>query len=141
MGMAKPLGFGSVRVDVVDLQVLDISARYTSSEDDGWRSAMTKKETYKDSFREAMEEAYDVDRFSRLINIYDLMTLLSDPPDLPIHYPRTTPEPTAEGKNFEWFMGNSRGGRRNPGPRLVLPLAPYDNEGFPLLDKYGNEPS
>ncbi|OQA22603.1 MAG: RAMP superfamily protein [Chloroflexi bacterium ADurb.Bin360] len=141
LGLAKPLGFGSVKIDTVDLELADMEIRYTTVEDDGGRSGMELKTTWIDIFRRAMEEAYEVSHFERLINISDLLTLLSEPPELPIHYPRTSQDPSSEGKNFEWFMGNNRGGRKSPGPRLSLPLASQDTEGLPLLDKYGKEPN
>lgn len=67
--------------------------------------------------------------------VLDLKALLNPPPDLPIHYPRSTPQPDPEGKNFEWFMENKH-------RRLTLPLAEDESrdkvvEGLPLLKKKG----
>jgi hypothetical protein len=70
--------------------------------------------------------------------VRDLKALAGKPSEFPIHYPRVSSEPTVEGKNFEWFMGNKRSGR-DAGPRLVLPLADEDTDGLPLLDKYGRQ--
>ena len=66
----------------------------------------------------------------------DLRALLGDPGDLPIHYPRPSNAPDPDGKNFEWFVGNKRDGR-NAGPHLTLPYAKEDDEGLPLIDKFG----
>ena len=142
LGMAKPLGFGSVKIEIAALELLNMEIRYQALENDGCTpDAMATKTQWVDAFRRAMEDAYEVPRshFAKLINVNDLFALLGEPPDLPIHYPRTSREPSAEGKNFEWFMGNNRGGRKNPGPKLSLPLAPDDDQGLPLLDKYGQE--
>jgi hypothetical protein len=76
--------------------------------------------------------------FDQLANVIDLKALLADTPSLPVHYPRTTPQPQSEGKNFEWFIGNNKAGR-NGGPRLTLKPAREAQSGLPLLDKRGQE--
>jgi CRISPR-associated protein (TIGR03986 family) len=137
LGYGKPLGLGSVKVTVVNLERLEPEVRYSSLDDEGWSDVMDQKERCIDLFRRAMEILYHRP-LADLPNIQDLMALAGEPPELPIHYPRTAPEPSVEGKNFEWFVGNKRSGR-NAGPRLVLQLADEDTEGLPLLDRYGKE--
>jgi hypothetical protein len=87
-------------------------------------------------FQETMAALYGAP-FDELENVRDLKALLGEPPELPIHYPRVDRKPSAEGKNFEWFVGNKRSGR-DGGPRVVLDLADEDKEGLPLIDKQGN---
>jgi CRISPR-associated protein (TIGR03986 family) len=136
LGLAKPLGFGSIELKVVALDVMVPSERYRSLETDGgWQSSLDKKTSLINSFRQAMEDLYGKPLVN-LPNTSDLLALLGEPPDLPIHYPRVDREPSPEGKNFEWFVGNKRSGR-DAGPRLTLPLADEDTEGLPILDKYG----
>mgnify|MGYP001118585168 CR=1 FL=1 len=137
LGFAKPLGFGSVKLEVTALRLMDPVTRYESLEaDGGWRDVQVQKMIWIDDFRQAMETLYGRP-FAALPNVSDLLALLGEPPpDLPIHYPRVDQQSSPEGKNFEWFMGNKRSGR-DAGPRLALPLADEDTEGLPLLDKYG----
>lgn len=138
LGFAKPLGFGSVRLEVMDLDLMSPMARYTGLEaDGGWQDAKPRKGEWLALFQETMAALYDAP-FDELENIRDLKALLGEPPELPIHYPRVDRKPSAEGKNFEWFVGNKRSGR-DGGPRVVLDLADQDTEGMPLIDKYGNQ--
>ena len=131
LGYGKPLGFGSVRLKVETIDLLDAAARYQSVEPNaGWVDARHRKDQWAGGFKDALAAVYPegANGFDGLPNIVDLMTLLTAPaPGLPIHYPRTGPISDPEGKNFEWFMGNKRVG-------LVLP-SPPDDEGFPLLDR------
>jgi hypothetical protein len=130
------LGLGSVKVDVVNLERMHPEQRYGSIDEDGWSGMLDQKERCLDLFRRAMEIIYHKP-LADLPNVKDLMALAGEPPELPVHYPRTERHPSVEGKNFEWFVGNKRSGR-NAGPRLMLPLAEEDVEGLPLLDRYGN---
>lgn len=136
LGFAKPLGFGSVDLSISALELLDAEERYTDlSNGGGWHDAMGQKTALVDAFRTSMTAHYGKP-FVQLENIRDLLALLGEPPDLPIHYPRADRVPSPEGKNFEWFMGNKRSGR-DAGPRLALDLADEDHEGLPLLDRFG----
>lgn len=136
IGYGKPLGFGSVQITVEEvalidwqqrLQSLDTSPswrRVTASERNGWRA----------DWAEAMQRVYGKP-LEDLENIRDLRTLLMEPVDLPIHYPRTDTEPSPDGKNFEWFMENKRKAKSdaNAGPHHALALADRDTIGLPLL--------
>ncbi len=131
LGLAKPLGFGSVTLKVVEMETLDFVQRYEQFK--SGRDSESDKDTYIKAFQEAMKARYG-GNFYDLDNIRDLKALLAELPDLPIHYPRSTPQPQPEGKNYEWFVGN----KRKDGQRLVLRLATEDTEGLPLVDKYGS---
>ncbi len=131
LGFAKPLGFGSLRIDVEEFDLLNVQARYEELTL-GWTPVISEKAIYVEKFKTAMKARYGRD-FNDLDNIRDLRALLAVSPDLPVHYPRSSQEPQPDGKNYEWFMGNKRKG----GPRLTLPLSPKDKEGFPLIDKSG----
>lgn len=131
LGLAKPLGFGSVTVSVTKMLTLDAIQRYQEF-GPGWIDEVDKHGLVK-AFQEAMEARYG-EAFYELVSIRDLKALLSTSPDLPVHYPRSTPAPQPDGKNFEWFVGNKRKG----GPRIVLRLATEDTEGLPLVDKQGD---
>lgn len=137
LGLGKPLGFGSARVAVTALEVVDPDVRYASL-DPGWRDGLEHKKAWVERFQKAMAERYGKS-FADLENIRDLKALLADDPKVPVHYPRPTLEPHPEGRNYEWFMGNKRTGR-DAGPRLALPLADEDHAGLPLMDRYGRTP-
>ena len=137
LGFAKPLGFGSVKIEVTALGLMEPGDRYESlGAAGGWRDGLPHKDGWVQAFREAMQALYDRP-FAQLSNVRDLLAMLGQPPDLPIHYPRPPRppdhKPDPEGKNFEWFVGNKRKG----GPKLALKLADEDMEGLPLLNKRG----
>ena len=128
LGLGKSLGFGSVTIKVVEMETLDFVQRYERFKS-GWANKVDQ-DTYVEIFQKAMKARYS-GNFYDLDNIRDLKALLAEPPDLPIHYPRSTLQPQPGGKNYEWFVGNKRKG----GPRLVLRLATEDTDGLPLVDK------
>ena len=73
-------------------------------------------------FKEATKNRYGKS-FEALDNIKDIKAILSAPPsDLPVHYPRTSKEPTAAGENFRWFGKNKK----------PLEIASEDTKGFSL---------
>lgn len=135
LGYAKPLGFGNVKIEVTGVEVLNFSERYKSLDNDGIKektdsALLAWKKDYVDLFKRAMSEAYpDRASFLELDNIKDLSELLGKEPALPVHYPRPTEEPDAEGKQFEWFMHN----KREKEWKFALPLAPDDTKGFLYL--------
>ncbi len=137
LGFAKPLGFGSIKIKVSEVSLLDPQARYGPDWADGerkisgeplaaWAAPIVER------FKKAMCRAYQ-QSFDELSHVKDLRALTGDPePELPIHYPRTDERPSPEGKNFEWFMGNNR----NKDARFVLEM-PGEEKGLPLIDKTG----
>lgn len=130
LGYAKPLGFGSVKVTVKEVQTINWAERLQSIEPNaGWQT-LPAWQGYRQRFLDAMQTMYG-EAFQKTI-LADLHALLGAPPNLPIHYPRSSQKPNAEGKNFEWFMGNKT--RRQP-----LPLAPNDTQGFEVWDKRGDK--
>jgi len=133
LGYAKPLGFGSVKITVEQVQLIDWSTRLGSlTIDAGWVNVPSDKmQEYKKAFLSTMRRLYG-DEFESIV-LSDLRALLGEPPNLPIHYPRTGETPDPEGKNFEWFVGNKR--RESHG--VTLPIAPRDTEGLPLMNKKG----
>jgi len=132
LGYAKPLGFGSVRVQVTKLEQMRPEERYQSFEswDTGWSDISAQKRGLKERFQEVMSELYG--QFDQLLPIQDLHALLGEPTNLPIHYPRPNRKPSSEENNYEWFMGNKE--RKEP-----LPLPPNDTKGYPIWDRKGKE--
>lgn len=139
LGYAKPLGFGSVKLTVDDISLLDVTQRYAKLNDKGgWRHAKGKeRDDWLSRFEEAMKCCYG-HPLRELDNILDLFALLREPKaQLPqhIHYPRSKPTPDPEGKNFKWFMENKRKSKQieKAGPNHVLEIASDESEGLPLL--------
>ncbi len=137
LGYAKPLGFGSVTLDVEKVELLDLCTRYSSLSSSGWRQATPfERSTWIERFEKAMERCYGK-ALQELPNICDLKALLSEPtPPLPVHYPRTTLSPDPDGKNFEWFVANKVKAKKieKAGPNLTIGL-PGAEDGLPLLGK------
>jgi CRISPR-associated protein (TIGR03986 family) len=131
IGFAKPLGFGSASIQITEIQIVNLRTRYRGFESDGWSDQLMRKARWIQRFKDEMKNLYG-QAFDQLANVRDLRALLGEPPgNLPIHYPRSTEKPTAEGKNFEWFMGNKRG------LKMGLPLTEDDRSGLPLLEREG----
>ena len=135
LGYAKPLGFGSVQIALDKLSWLDWATRLKTLEpkDGEINLDPNKFENLIDQYQKKMETFYG-ENYKLVLE--DMRALLSDLVDLPIHYPRPSKAPDPDGKNFEWFVGNKREGG-NAGPHLTLPHAQEDNEGLPLVDKFG----
>ncbi|MGJ6965168.1 TIGR03986 family type III CRISPR-associated RAMP protein [Streptosporangium sp. G11] len=141
LGFGRPLGFGSVRLDVdAENTELHSGAEYvayyrdlsgTLPDTDGLKILNGARET-----------------FERMVNgVPDLSTVrdamlavFQGDPELPVHYPRTRPEwlnegvpgpPDPRGRNYEWFTENEKQesnrivpGRGRSLPRPVDPVAP-----------------
>lgn len=137
LGYAKPLGFGSAKVAVNELSILEPAQRYRSLDNNGWKMVdRSKWQTWVEQFKKAMAAKYVEQSFNDLPNVCDFFALLGAPQtNIPIHYPRSTRSPQKKGKNFEWFVGNNR---EPAGPCYALKLATED-DSLPLLDKDGNE--
>ncbi|MDY6856509.1 MAG: TIGR03986 family CRISPR-associated RAMP protein [Thermodesulfobacteriota bacterium] len=126
LGLAKPLGFGSVKISIIEVLSMNARQRYTSFTNDWWEKIESPKiREFVSLFRETMEVKYG-DPFDELDNIKDLKAILSPhSPDIPVHYPRISKKSTKDGKNFKWFVNNQRNGKK------PLSIAP-DDEGLPL---------
>ncbi len=129
LGYGKPLGFGSVKVEITEVETWDLAERYGPSFGEGRRDRTEEKELWVAMFIQAMREFYG-GAFNNVLK--ELHALLSDPPLEAIHYPRTTAVPTKEGENFKWFVGNTR----KHGPHRPLGLAGQD-KGLPIMDERG----
>ena len=141
LGYAKPLGFGSVRLRVEGVRLLEPDARYeTLASDAGWRPAQPDEMSrWVKRFEAAMAASYG-GSLRELDHMRDLFALLREPGSaLPkhIHYPRPQPRPDPEGKNFEWFVGNKSKSKKleKAGPNLTLESAAEEETGLPLVTK------
>lgn len=143
LGYAKPLGFGSVRLSVIQVELLDLDARYRSLQTSGWRPATPlERSRWLERFETAMQHCYGKPLYE-LPNIVDLIKLLRGPEKgqpQHIHYPRTNLQPDPEGKNFEWFVANKAKSTKvdQAGPNLTLEM-PDVEKGLILLEKEKKE--
>lgn len=137
LGYAKPLGFGSIKLAVDRVELIDVSRRYQTLAENGRRFAeVGERGGWLARFEMAMERCYGKP-LRQLDNIKDLIALLREPENassLHVHYPRTGVTPDPEGKNFEWFVANKAKSTNSDkaGPNLTLGL-PGDEHGLPPL--------
>lgn len=150
LGGGKPLGFGSVRLEIRDMDVRpgeSWQTYYESLEESP--PPQDDKEGCVLAFKQAVVDAYatanpqnDVEtRFSQVPFIAAFLRACEGFADnLPIHYPRARqpgqPSPVPphpEGKAYEWFVANDRAGK-NAGPHLSLPDL-INDQGLPILDR------
>jgi CRISPR-associated protein (TIGR03986 family) len=105
LGYGKPLGFGSVKINVDQLELLRPQERYAALIQSGWHPALDRKQDWIKQFKDEMHSLYTTP-FEELTNVRDMHAVLSKPALEHIHYPRRNPIPDPDGKNFEWFMQN-----------------------------------
>ncbi len=139
-GGGKPLGFGSVRLEIIpeETRLSDGNGwkKFYSSLEDVPPPTEVKLENLVQAFQKAVEQAYGNDRsFEEVSFITAFRRMATGHPDgLPTHYPRARQPgqngpvpPHPEGKAYEWFVANDRG------PKVSLPNLADDN-GLPILD-------
>ncbi len=129
IGYGKPLGLGSVKMEVENLTLIPMENRYLSTT--SWLT--NERENITSRVRELtllfMQEFSRLykgqpDKFHDLDNIKDLMALLKEPANqLPVQYPRPR-----QGYGYEWFMNN----KDNKDGRAVqvIPVAAEDTVGL-----------
>jgi len=125
LGGGKPLGFGSVRLDI-DWENSDL--RTGQDWQEFYRSLLSvpkpdfKPQRCIDNFKQAISKAYgngnNFDTVSFIAAFARNTQGFND--NLPIHYPRTTSSPNLNGEGFDWFTQNEKTGK-NGGKKLSLP--------------------
>src|SRR5690606_20560584 len=133
LGLGKPLGFGSVRLDI-DLERTELASG------DQWRDyyrsltaplASAEESRLLDEARAAYEALFERTPPLRAVKKAFLAAAKGDS-ELPVHYPRTRPAdlpegtpvpPNPEGNSYAWFTENARA-ERLPLPRLGTSDAP-----------------
>jgi CRISPR-associated protein (TIGR03986 family) len=154
MGFGKPLGFGSVQAKLTAVDLADgdaVRADYASIQKPGVGGVRYTKldqldsgpiSEYKIAFSSAFagDSSFDTNAVIRSF----LASAAGFDDNLPLHYPRATPQspappnvpPNAEGKNYEWFVENiaaaNKRENRPEGPRLALPPL-WAESGMPYL--------
>ncbi|MEW9534165.1 TIGR03986 family CRISPR-associated RAMP protein [Microbispora sp. NPDC049125] len=135
LGYGRPLGFGSVRLDV-DYQNTELHSGRDYADYYRSLSAPLPDEdptAILDQARKEFERL--VESSPQLVAIRDaLLTVARGNPGLPVHYPRVRPSwrpegnpapPDPRGQNYEWFTANERmsGDVIAPGRGRSLPTA------------------
>ncbi len=144
LGGGKPLGFGSVR--------LEIDKPNTHLHDgNGWTQFYSTldpcsppevdREAVIASFQKAVIAVYGPNQAFDDVSFIKAFLRMAEgfAGILPIHYPRARQQgqtdpvpPNPEGRAYEWFVANDRTGQ-NAGPQVSLPDLATDS-GLPMLD-------
>lgn len=137
LGGAKPLGFGSVWLDI-DWENTDLRSGsdwhnyYQSLTPVAAKNAdpLITVQTYKNAIAEAYGNGSHFENVPFITAFCHSTKGFDD--NAAIHYPRSTPNPTPEGEAFKWFVENDKSG--NPsGRKLSLPdLSQTRVESLPL---------
>ena len=127
LGGGKPLGFGSVRLQVTSLDLhsgTQWAQYYQAFDNDPVPSTQELQQKAIAAFQAAVVEAYGAgpDRaFETISFIKAFLNAAQGFDGRPIHYPRATLAPNQDGENFKWF-GDHR--------KIPLPLLEND-QGLP----------
>jgi CRISPR-associated protein (TIGR03986 family) len=136
-GGGKPLGFGSVRLQVIDCDLTtgeDLRERYATWVSE--RKPDTISEDAVAAFKEAVQRTYGQNHDEGVENISFIRAILRAcqgfDDSLPIHYPRATDSgrpshPNPNGESFKWFVANEKNGSGYALGDLA------DDNGFPTL--------
>jgi len=125
LGGAKPLGFGSVWLDI-NWDCTDL--RLGSEWAEFYQSLTPKPPKISngisciDDFKKSVVSAYGINKgFEQIEFISAFCNSSKGFDNAAIHYPRVTPHPKPEGEAFEWFVRNEQESNRAPGLKLSLP--------------------
>jgi CRISPR-associated protein (TIGR03986 family) len=144
LGGGKPLGFGSVRLDLLRSDVRtgeQWKEHYASL--DGDNPVAQDLRAIQTAFEEAVAEAYGRGKTWREVPFLAafLRAAAGFADKLPVHYPRKRTAghakgpvpPNPQGLSYEWFVANDAVGRHPSGPHYALPDLAADT-GLPLLE-------
>jgi CRISPR-associated protein (TIGR03986 family) len=137
LGGAKPLGFGSVWLDVdwkqTDLRLGSEWAEFYKSLNSVPRSSANPVDCI-DEFKRAVVAVYGVGkRFEQVRFIAAFCQSSKGFDHAAVHYPRVTPNPTPEGEAFEWFVRNEQDTSEEIALKISLPdLATSHHESLSL---------
>jgi hypothetical protein len=136
MGLGKPLGLGSVKIEVKELRTTCRRTRYQNlfkkdenKFEEGLSDPVTNwQQEYVKLFENWMSGRFGTE-FGKLLNICDLRAILRYPADTttPIHYPLL---PGENSKSYEWFMKNRNPDLIREDKAQVLPF-PVVTNGVP----------
>jgi CRISPR-associated protein (TIGR03986 family) len=98
LGMGKPLGLGSVEINIEKLEIIDRVKRYTEIFSPGIQDKTAERQNYIDKFKKKLEAENSSKKFDDILNISDLKKImdLQKPPQDNVRYPG----------DFQWFAGH-----------------------------------
>jgi CRISPR-associated protein (TIGR03986 family) len=131
IGLGKPIGLGTIKIDVLELLKIDREKRYSSLGlfESRFENINTEIELLRDNFRNLNSD------------ICDILETIGNPKNIQtnVHYPKVAGK-TDEEENFKWFVANDSGSgsnkRSNRIDAKVKPLKPIvKNQPLPTLDE------
>lgn len=126
LGGGKPLGLGSFRCAVLDLQLREMASAYEALGPVPVRAARPEElEAFVRAFWSSLLDAYPPDPGEHAPGfVLDLARVLSGPPTRGnVHYPRVSVAPRNPGPQVEWFEREVvKGSATLPAPREEKPL-------------------
>jgi CRISPR-associated protein (TIGR03986 family) len=141
-GGGKPLGFGSIRLDI-DWNSTRIYDGKTwkeiySSLDEIFPEALTEtlaQQAVIQAFKDAVVRAYGATKSFEAISFIAAFLRMAKGFDdgLPVHYPRGQQKPHPEGRAYEWFVANEKTQKNQVVNGYALPDLVNDL-GLPLLE-------
>ncbi len=136
LGYGKPLGFGSVRVRLRAVDLVSGAGRKEQfrsllpvklAEGQRMDDIDKARERFVKAFQAAIEKAYGTGQgsFAQVPFITAFLKAAKGIEGMPVHYPRTQPQPDPKGENFRWFGDNenTKGGLRLALPDLVASVS------------------
>ena len=133
LGMGKPIGLGSLRIDINSLELIDRRKRYAedSLQQPRYNKALEKNWTQiRDGFAQTIET-----------DIRRAIELLGDPARVtkPVHYPQVQNE-SIEEKTYQWFVandiGSGKGANRLDPVKSVLEPIDENRPAIPTLKRH-----
>ena len=155
IGMGKPIGLGSVKIDILALQTIDRKKRYAQDKIDAerfnrhnWVNTADIDELDKAGYKVVPTSGpLDPVTLRKIFtdtmeaNIYRALELLGNPHNVkyPVHYPQVQTKPI-EQKNYQWFVANDKEsgeGRNTIGPaEEVLEDITESSDYLPTLTRH-----
>ncbi len=123
LGMGKPIGMGTIKIDIVGLRTIDRRKRYAEDSLEGerfnqhcWKAAGFNEVPVDYLSEMTKQQGQGPDDYTRLFlktideDIYRALELLGNPDHVhyPVHYPQVRNH-DIEDKNFQWFVANDKG--------------------------------
>lgn len=124
-GGGKPLGFGSVKLELSKYQInkgSELTEFYKSLDNE--LTEITKPDKNKEAFEKTVKDTFikpftdEIEKANYQNIIKSFLSACKGFADKPTHYPRKESKPNADGKSFEWFVANSHS---KNGRKLALP--------------------
>lgn len=119
LGMGKPIGLGSVNIDITDLKLIDRQKRYANDtlSAERYNGNALNIDSLRNQFIDTMDK-----------NIRQAIELLGNPANIkvPVHYPQKSGQ-DIEKETYQWFVNNDGDGKQQ-----LLPIAENTTELPPL---------